>query len=173
MGVGLPHPNVHAQPRSIVRVEHTPCTTLPSSQVPRQGLSSQARPQPPKVGVGGGVGGFVTHRQLLNTTSHVPSITYWGQAVPGVQGAGTAQRPPHGIGTQGASGAGVGVGVGGNTQAISQQTSVPFRHSHFPQQHPHVVPEGQLLTNGLHSLCVGVGVGNWVGSEQGSEQHGK
>jgi len=77
-------------------------------------------------------------------------------------------------------GVGVADGVGvGNTQAISQQISLPFRHSHLPQQQPQVVSEGQLGANGLHSLMVGigvgvmVGVGTCVGSEQGSAQHGR
>ena len=110
-----------------------------------------------------------THPQPPETASQCPSSHGGsGQIVPGVHGGQITQVPLHGTPLQGPVGVGIGVGVGvavsvgsgvGKVQAILQQISLPSRHSHAPQQQPHVVPRGQLFTNGLHSLGVGAGVG--------------
>ena len=144
VGVSIEHSRAQRHPVSTVTYVQKPDAVLPFGHWPTHGRLSHANAHSP----GAGVFGMQVHWS--------PS----GWQVPERMRKPVHGRPSHTLPHSPGTGVGVSVGGGvGKAQAISQQMASGGRHSHVPQQQPHVVSEGQSGASGLHVPRVGVAVG--------------
>jgi hypothetical protein len=151
VGVGIEHSRAQRHPVSTVRYVQKPDAVLPFGHWPTHGRLSHANAHSP----GAGVFGMQVHWS--------PS----GWQVPERMRKPVHGRPSHALPHSPGTGVAVGVGGGvGKVQAISQQMAPGGRHSHVPQQQPHVVSKGQSGASGLHSSGVGVAVGVTRGTQR-------